>query len=138
MPIACVDSNIWLYALLTPAEGENSKNRTARQLISTLDTPVITPQIINEVCFNLLRKQKWPEEDIQSLIRSLHVQCRLFIPGEEWPVLASSLRFNMRLSFWDSLIVSSALSAGCGILYSEDMQHGQVLDGITITNPFIE
>ncbi len=41
-------------------------------------------------------------------------------------------------SFWDSLIVSSALSGGCKVLYSEDMQHKLVINQrLTILNPFL-
>ena len=42
-------------------------------------------------------------------------------------------------SLYDSMIVSSALQFGCTILYSEDMQHGQEIDGqLVITNPFLD
>ena len=39
-------------------------------------------------------------------------------------------------SFWDSLILASAETAGAEVLYSEDMQHGQQVAGLTILNPF--
>jgi predicted nucleic acid-binding protein len=42
-----------------------------------------------------------------------------------------------RLSFWDALIVRSAKIAGCSVLLTEDMQHGQVIDGVRIVNPFL-
>lgn len=49
---------------------------------------------------------------------------------------ASKLRQNHRFSYWDSLIVASALKAQAEIIYSEDMQHGLVVDKIlTIINP---
>ena len=56
MPTVCVDTNIWIYALALPAEGEADKHIAARQLISSLDRPVLTPQILNELTFNLLEK----------------------------------------------------------------------------------
>jgi predicted nucleic acid-binding protein len=40
--------------------------------------------------------------------------------------------------FFDSLIIAAALSAGCDRLYSEDLQHGQLIEGLTIVNPFLE
>ena len=40
------------------------------------------------------------------------------------------------LSSYDSLIVAAALDAGCKTLYSEDLQHGQQIEGVTVTNPF--
>jgi len=42
-----------------------------------------------------------------------------------------------RLSFWDALIVRSAKIAGCSVLLTEDLQHGQVIDGLRIVNPFL-
>lgn len=40
-------------------------------------------------------------------------------------------------SFWDALIIHAARIAGCTVLLSEDMKHGQIVDGIRIQNPFI-
>ena len=50
--------------------------------------------------------------------------------------LALSTQNRYRLSYWDSAIVAAARLQRCGVLYSEDMQHGMVIDGVTITNPF--
>ncbi len=51
--------------------------------------------------------------------------------------MASELREKYSLSFWDSLIVASALWAECSILYTEDMQHGlKVEEKLTVLNPF--
>jgi predicted nucleic acid-binding protein len=51
---------------------------------------------------------------------------------------ASRLRTQHQFSYWDSLIVAAALEAGCSVLYSEDMQDGQVIDGrLSIRNPLI-
>lgn len=41
-----------------------------------------------------------------------------------------------RLSFWDAMIWAAARRAGCSVLFSEDMQDGRKLDGVTIVNPF--
>ncbi len=49
--------------------------------------------------------------------------------------VAIAKRHGLRI--YDALIVSAAISAGCRILYSEDMHHGLVIDGLTITNPFL-
>ena len=42
------------------------------------------------------------------------------------------------LAFYDALIVAAAIEAGCDTLFSEDMQHGRVIGGLTIVNPFLE
>lgn len=49
---------------------------------------------------------------------------------------AIDLRRLHSLSFWDALIVRAASVAGCSIVLSEDIQHGQVIDGVRIKNPF--
>jgi predicted nucleic acid-binding protein len=52
-------------------------------------------------------------------------------------LLAIDLHRLHGLSFWDSLILQSAKQSGCRVLLSEDMQHGQVIDGMRIVNPFL-
>jgi len=48
------------------------------------------------------------------------------------------LRQQHTFSYWDSLIVAAALDAGCDMLFSEDMQHGQTIDGrLTIISPLV-
>jgi predicted nucleic acid-binding protein len=49
---------------------------------------------------------------------------------------AIGIRVRYRMSWYDSLIVAAAEMAGCGILYSEDLQHGSVMGGVEIRNPF--
>ena len=53
-------------------------------------------------------------------------------------IQASRLRERHSFSYWDSLIVSAALTAKADVLYTEDMQHGMLIDGVLkITNPLI-
>ncbi len=46
------------------------------------------------------------------------------------------LKERWRYSFYDSLIIAAALSASCDTLYTEDLQHGQIIEGLKIINPF--
>ncbi|MBO7584026.1 MAG: PIN domain-containing protein [Treponema sp.] len=50
---------------------------------------------------------------------------------------AIDISIQTQFSFWDSLIVSAAHSSGCVIVYSEDMHHNQLVNGVKIINPFI-
>lgn len=50
---------------------------------------------------------------------------------------AIDLQRLRQLSFWDSLIIRAAQSARCVVLYTEDLQHGQVIDGLRVVNPFV-
>ncbi len=52
--------------------------------------------------------------------------------------LAWDVQDRFSLSWWDSLIVAAAMESGCERLFTEDMQHGLVIDGVRIENPFAE
>ena len=133
-----VDSNVWLYALMRTKDPANSdKQRRAQALLDRMGRPVINSQIVREVCSNMLKKAALPEEGLQRLVVDLYATCDVHPSGEAQHLLASTLRSGgASFSFWDSLIVSAALDAGCSTLYSEDMQHGQVVDGrLAIVNP---
>ena len=47
------------------------------------------------------------------------------------------IKDRWKYSFYDSLIIAAALKANCTILYSEDLQHGQIIDDLKIVNPFL-
>ena len=49
---------------------------------------------------------------------------------------AIDLHETHRISFWDALVVKSAATASCRVLYAEDLGHGQVLDSVRIVDPF--
>jgi predicted nucleic acid-binding protein len=49
---------------------------------------------------------------------------------------ALEVRARYAFSFWDSSVVAAALESGCDRLYTEDLSHGQVVEGLTIVNPF--
>lgn len=136
MPTVGVDTNVWFYALARPAEGEQTKHLLARGLIGGLERPFVTTQIVNELSANLLRKRGWSEMEFWALIDDLCSRCHLFIPGADWHGEASRLRERHGFSFWDSLVVASARTAGCELLFSEDMHHGLRIDLLEIRNPF--
>ena len=54
------------------------------------------------------------------------------------PVLREALRIRKiyRFSFWGSAILAAAVALGCDRLYTEDLKHGQIVEGVTILNPF--
>ncbi len=131
---AFVDSNVWIYLLV--AGQDERKRLTARNLIEGKRFTVST-QVTGEVCVNLLRKKAMSEPEVRSSIESFYRNHSVMTITQETLLSASDLRASHSLSFWDSLIVASALQSGAQILYSEDMQHGLVVDGrLRIVNPF--
>jgi predicted nucleic acid-binding protein len=70
------------------------------------------------------------------LERVLMPLCAIF-PGEDLYYQALSIAEETGWSFYDSLMVSTALAAGCGVILTEDLQHGQRIRGAEIRNPFL-
>ena len=130
-----VDSNVWLYAFIESAETV-AKSATARTLVS--GQRFVSTQVINEVCVNLLRKARRSEEEIRQVVQAFYAQHRVVPIDELTMVAASELRESYSLSYWDSLIVASALDADVTVLYSEDMHHDLWINArLRIVNPFL-
>lgn len=134
------DSNIWLYRLLTDPDCDGAEEIEKRNIATTLteaDNILISTQVINEVCAVLLKKAQVSERQIQQVIQEFYEGCIVIEIDFKILVRASELRTDYNFSFWDSLIVASALCANTSILYSEDMQDGlRVADRLTLVNPF--
>lgn len=129
-----IDTNVWLYAFIESQDKE--KARLAKDLIES-QSPVISSQIVNEVCVNLLRQTVISETEIEEVIEAFYRRYTVQEVSREVLVQASGLRERHSFSFWDSIIVSSALRSGVPILYSEDMQDGlKVENRLEIRNPF--
>lgn len=137
MTTVCVDTNIWIYALSAPKQGDAAKHQLAQRSIENAGNITLTPQIINELGFALRRKHAWNDDDLRPMITQLLGSCSLHIPTSAWHLKALDLRDLFALSYWDSLIVAAALEAGCETLITEDMQHQQRIEGLQILNPFI-
>lgn len=132
-----VDSNIWLYSLIQ--SGNNDRHQQAVDFLIQMDRPVINSQVIREVCSNLKKKTNIPEEQLCTLIHGFYQDCNVVHSNASQHLLASRLRKSFSFSYWDSLIVATALDSNCDLLYSEDMQHGQVIEGkLTILNPLLK
>jgi predicted nucleic acid-binding protein len=133
MATAFLDTNVWLYAFV---EGNARKTETAATLIRRVE-PVLSVQVVNEICVNLLRKAGFAEARLRELIASFYGHYPVLDLTRDTLASASALRERYAFSYWDGLIVASALEAGSEVLYSEDMQDGLMVDGrLRIENPF--
>ena len=79
------------------------------------------------------------EDALLDIVINFYSRYRVLETGLDVYRTASRIRTAHQFSFWDSLIVAAALEGECSILYSEDMQHQQVVDGrLTILNPLLD
>ncbi|HRQ32038.1 MAG TPA: PIN domain-containing protein [Anaerolineales bacterium] len=134
-PVAFIDTNIWLHALLDTGEAEKSSR--AKEVITQTE-PILSGQIINELCVNLIKKAGFAEEQISQLIEALYEKYPIIEMDESILLDASQLRQEYALSFWDSMVIACALAADVETLYSEDMQNGLVIrEALVIKNPLV-
>jgi predicted nucleic acid-binding protein len=122
-----VDSNIWVYLFL---QDDNEKYKIAEEYFreNSLNTIfIITYQVINEVSNTLLRN-KYSEAKIRENIEYMLKICTIQEFTKEIILMASSLREKYSFSFWDSILIGSALFSECNILISEDMQGELIVD----------
>ena len=132
-----LDTNILVYA---DAADEPTKQARAISLIRqqrAAGTAVLSTQVLQEFFNVALRKLRLPP----ALVRERLAFYRRFDLVPTTPdLLAGALDLHLlhSLSFYDALIVQAASSGGCRQLLSEDMQHGAVIGGVRIVNPFVD
>jgi len=129
-----VDTNIWLYAFVD--SGEPAKSARAKAILQR-SSIAVSPQVVTEVCVNLIKKAQFPEPEVRRLVTAFYHRYTVVAADLEVQIEASMLREAHSFSFWDSLIVASALAAGADVLYSEDMQDGLEVGGMRILNPLV-
>ncbi|MEH2259140.1 PIN domain-containing protein [Nostoc sp.] len=135
-----INTNVWLYRLFDDNKMEVVKRTRKRNIaiaITEAEGIIISTQVGNEVAANLLKKAAFNEGQIKAVIQSLYRRCTVVELNLTVFESASDIRSRYNFSFWDSLIISCALSAIASILYSEDMQDGLVVAGqLEIVNRF--
>lgn len=134
MPVKVfLDSNVLIYLY---SEDESEKADLAQQCAQEPDTWIST-QVLNEVSNVLRRKQKQTYPAILKVIQELQGNFQVTTVTTQTIEQALLLGERYRYSYFDSLMLASALEQGCTLLYSEDMQHGQVIEGVLqIVDPF--
>ena len=128
-----IDTNIAIYAF-----SEGPKCDAAMLVLEA--GPLVSVQLLNEFVNVSLRKRRatWPEiAESLAIINTLAGGIRAV--DAEMHRLGRTIAQSYRLGIYDALIIAAALLDGCDSLFSEDMQHGLVVDGkLTIINPFLE
>jgi len=129
---AFLDTIVFVYAIVQ----NDPRSHEAEKLISAGGR--VSVQVLNEFAAVVRRKTNMPWGEVQLALESIQVLCPDPLPitldtHQEALAIAEKYRYKV----YDALIVASALEARCTILYSEDMQDGQVFDRrLTIRNPF--
>jgi predicted nucleic acid-binding protein len=128
-----IDTNILIYFI----SNEKKKKLGAKEIIFSNQEVYISAQVISEfisVCFS---KNLLNIEEITPLIDNFLEALRFSSIEESTIKKAIDVKKDSNFSYWDCLVIASALENNCSILYTEDMQDEQVInDHLTIINPF--
>jgi len=137
-----IDTNIFVYAFLDNSKNqkEHMKHMEAKKLLQSFDNNykmIISTQVCNEY-YSALLKNKILDIEIQQSLKELISIIEVSAISKLTILNLIDLKNKYKYSYWDSLIISSALENNCSILYSEDMQHKQIIENqLQIINPFI-
>lgn len=133
-----LDTNILAYLVgVSRAADDDHKIGTVRHLIADLadKASLIAPaQTLGELTVVLRRAGKTAEE-ARGIVLEIADSLGTAASERGTMIAATDLMVDHRFQFWDALIVTAAIEAGCTLLLSEDMQHGFVARGLTIVNP---
>jgi len=130
-----LDTNLWVYLY---AKDPPDKSVKVRELVNNnFSRIIISTQILGEL-YNVLLKKKFTSKDEA---KQIILEMVTNFPIVEIDVLkvmtALEINSTYGYSYWDSLVVATALQHNCDILYSEDMQANQIIEKKTrIINPF--
>jgi predicted nucleic acid-binding protein len=128
---AFIDTNVLLYL----ASDDAAKADRAEDILRGGGT--ISVQVLNEFVSVALRKTALALPDIRDMLAVVRSFCGVVPLDIETHDLALDICDRYRLSIYDALIVAAASRCGATTLWTEDLQHGQAIAGVTIVNPFL-
>ena len=136
---AIVDTNVLVYA---HQSSDEKKHAIANELIDQLTMSsrlIVTTQIINEfavTCLSSKKKEPLSAPVVQELVHMITVFSRVLVVNPETTILALGAVDKHRMSFWDALIWSTAKLNSIDIIYTEDTQSSENIEGVKYINPF--
>lgn len=133
------DSNVVLYILDVRPEAAAKQLISEKLLAAHVNAreAVISTQVLQETYDNAVRKLKLPSPLVAEYVRDLS---QLEVIATDGTLVLEAIAVSQRYQFriFDALMIAAAKKAGCATLYTEDLSHGQVIDGVRIVNPFKE
>jgi predicted nucleic acid-binding protein len=137
MTTVFVDTNVLVYSEDAAFPKKQARAVEWLELLWRSGRGRVSTQVLNEFYVTLTCKLKpaFPAGDARAEVRRYQTWQPLIV---DQPLVEAAWAFEARygLSYWDSLIVAAAQQLGCGMLLSENLQHGQTFGDMTIINPF--
>ncbi len=136
---AFLDTNVLVYAV---DEADERRRAIARDLLARgADGDgggfVISTQVLSEFLVAVRRLEIPVSEDVAlDIVRDLAASVEIHVPSVADIIGAAERAVREKIHHYDALIVQAAVSAGCDVLITEDLQDGRRFDGVTVTDPF--
>ena len=133
------DTNVLVYLFDRDAPDKQETTRTLFESEAQSGRLIISTQVLQEWYVTVTRKlaEPLPAKAAEQTLR--HFATFPVVRIDTGHIIGAVNRCQvLGFSFWDAVIIETALSGGSSILYTEDMQHGQVIDGLTIINPYVQ
>ena len=125
------DTSVLLYLL----SGDAVKADRIETLLAARG--VISVQVVNEFAVVAIRKLKIPLHEVREILDTIRAVCAVEPITVDAHDRALAVFERYKFSFYDSILIATALISGAKILYSENLQHRQVIDNqLRVTNPF--
>jgi predicted nucleic acid-binding protein len=129
------DTNVLIY---TDDRAAPAKQRRALELVAEhrrAGTGVISLQVLQEYFVTVTRKL---HVEAQVARRKVELLAEFDVAALGLPDILAAIDLHRlhKFSFWDALILRAAMQTGCAVLFSEDLQQAQEVDGVRIVNPF--
>lgn len=132
-----VDTNILVYLFDMDAPEKKATVAGLLEREGASGLLVLSTQVLQEFYVVATRKLARPLSP-EAAEQAVHDLATLPVRQVTSALILSAIRRSIqsRLSFWDALIVETAVDAGATVILTEDLQHGQVIDGVRVVNPF--
>jgi predicted nucleic acid-binding protein len=131
-----IDTNILLYSLTTLPE-DFSKRMVAAKILDR-DDCTLSVQVLQEFYVQSTRPSRVDRlspDDAERFVTSM-LRFRIQPQTVELMQLALEIARQLKFSYWDSAIIAAALMTDCDTLFTEDLQHSQIIRGVKVINPF--
>jgi len=133
-----VDSNVLIYAYDIDAKAKHDLAVARIKQLWQTKTGIISTQVLQEFYVNVTRKIANPLSVTKAqTVLKRYLSWQVVTNTPEIILLASEIQERNLLSFWDALIIAAARQGGAKTILTEDLNHGQLIEGIRIENPFL-
>jgi predicted nucleic acid-binding protein len=130
-----IDSNILIYAEATDLPAKQTIAMKLLRRLKLEEHGVVSTQVLQKYCNVAIRKLQLNIAHVRNQLRS-HEQFEVVQVTPAIIQSALDLHQTRSLSFYDAIILQAAITSGCDTLYSEDLNAGEIMNGVRIVNPF--